>query len=389
MLERAFREEHGRVLATLVGLLGDVDRAEDATQEAFAVAAERWAREGEPEHPRAWLVAVARNRAIDRIRRERTLAGRMDELAAVLEPAPEPEEASDVPDERLELLFACCHPALSREAQVALTLRTLGGLTTEEIARAFLVPEATMAQRLVRAKRKLRVAGIPFRVPDAELLPERLAAVLAVIYLIFTAGHADRRPLAQEALRLGGVLAGLLEEQPEAHGLLALMAFHEARRPARTRDGELVLLADQDPDLWEPAGLELGRIALVRAEALGGDGPYVVQARIAAAHASVPRDWERIAGHLAELHAQTGSPVVALSRAVAVAEVDGAATGLALADELAPALDAFGYLHATRAELLVRLGRAGEARAAYGRALALTPEGAERRSLERRAAALD
>jgi RNA polymerase sigma-70 factor, ECF subfamily len=286
------------------------------------------------------------------------------------------------PDERLELVFTCCHPALAADAQVALTLRTLGGLTTPEIARAFLVPEPTMAQRLVRAKRKIKAAGIPFRVPPDHLLPDRLAAVLAVVYLIFNEGYGGRGELAAEAIRLGRALAELMPDEPEVHGLLAMMLLHDARRSARFRDGELVLLADQDPALWDASQIVDGRRVLDRALALHGRGPYVLQAAIASLHADEPRDWPQIAALYGELTRITDSPVVELSRAVAVAESDGAEAALELVDRLD--LDDYRYLHATRGELLRRLGRTSDACEAYGRALALTHDDAERRLLERR-----
>jgi RNA polymerase sigma-70 factor (ECF subfamily) len=385
-LDRVFRDQWGYVLAALIGFLGDFDLAEEAAQEAFAIAAERWPRDGVPTSPGAWLVTTARNRAINRIRRERNLAGKT-RLLEVREEAEETVDATTFPDERLELIFTCCHPALAIDAQVALTLRTLGGLSTVEIARAFLVPEPTMAQRLVRAKHKIKAAGIPFRVPPEDVLPDRLAAVLAVVYLIFNEGYGGgRAELAREALRVGRSLAELMPDEPEVHGLLAMMLLHEARRPARFQDGELVLLADQDSSLWDSARIADGQSVLERALALHGRGPYVVQAAIASLHADEPRDWVEIAALYGELARLTGSPVVELNRAIAIAEADGPEAGLAIVDR--PELEDYRYLHSTRGELLRRLGRTAEARDEYGRALALTHDDAERRLLERRLAEL-
>jgi RNA polymerase sigma-70 factor (ECF subfamily) len=384
-LEQVFRDQWGRVLAALIGFLGDFDLAEEAAQEAFAIAAERWPRDGAPKNPGIWLVTTARNRAIARSRRDRTL-GAKTRLLTVSEPTEDRLDATTFPDERLELIFTCCHPALATEAQVALTLRTLGGLTTAEIARAFLVPEPTMAQRLVRAKRKIKAAAIPFRVPPGHLLPDRLVAVLAVVYLIFNEGYGGRGELAAEALWLGRALAELMPDEPEVHGLLAMMLLLDARREARFRGDDLVLLADQDRSLWDTTQIAEGRAALDRALALHGRGPYVVQAAIASLHADEPRDWPQIAALYSELARLTDSPVVELGRAVAVAQEQGPEAALSIVERLD--LDEYRYLHATRGELLRRLGRTAEARDAYIRALDLAHDDAERRLLERRLAEL-
>jgi len=386
VIERIFREEWARVLAHLTGFLGDFTAAEEAAQEAFAIAAERWPRDGVPATPRAWLISTARNRAIDRIRRERMFAAKAHLLDRDETTEDDMDDEVAIADERLELIFTCCHPALALEAQVALTLRALLGLSTEEIARAFLTSEETMKRRLTRAKAKIRDSGIPFAVPAEHLLPDRLAAVLAVVYLVYNEGYGGREQLAEEAIRLGRMVCELMPDEPEAWGLLALMSLHHSRRAARLRDGQLVLLAEQDTSLYDAEGIASARAQLDRALALRGRGPYVLQAAIASLQAERPVDWPQIAALYDELAALTASPVVELNRAVAIAEAGAPERALALVDGLE--LDGYRYLHSTRGELLRRLGRAEEARAAFTRALELAGSEAERRFLERRLAEL-
>jgi RNA polymerase sigma-70 factor (ECF subfamily) len=390
VLDAVFREHWGRVLATLVGVLGDIELAEEAAAEAFAVAAERWPRDGEPANPVGWLIATARNRAIDHIRRQRVLAQKTRLLARELEAGSEAtmDETGTFRDERLELIFTCCHPALALDAQVALTLRTLGGLSTEEIALAFLVPFETMSKRLTRAKHKIRDAAIPFAVPPDHQLPDRLAAVLAVVYLVFNQGWAGGRvDLAAEAIQLGRALAELMPDEGEVLALLALMLLHDARRAARLRDGDIVLLDDQDRTLWDQQQISEGRQLLHRAITRNDTGPYTVQAAIADLHLHQPRDWHQIIALYDTLAHQTGSAVVMLNRAIAVAELDGPDAGLAALDGLD--LDHYRYYHSTRADLLRRGGSEDEARDAYRRALDLAQTEPERRFLQDRLAQLD
>jgi len=397
---RAFKDEWGRVVATLIRVTGDWDLAEDCAQDAFAQALRRWPDDGVPHRPGAWLTTVARNRALDRLRRSSTEAAKLREAAVLLDPEPAAGDTGGIPDDRLRLIFTCCHPALPLDARVALTLRTLAGLTTAEIARAFLVPEPTMAKRLVRAKHKIRNAGIPYRVPPAHLLPSRTTGVLAVLYLLFNEGYTAsagatlvRQGLCAEAIRLARALVQLMPGEPEAGGLLALMLFQDSRRLARVDDaGELVTLEDQDRARWDRGEIDQAGAVLQAALRLGQPGPYQAQAAIAACHATAPdaaaTDWSTISRLYGVLVQLMPSPVVELNRAAAVAMADGPAAGLRLLEALesSPALQGYYLLPATRADLLRRLGRRAEAAASYRAALSLAPSATERRYLGRRLA---
>ncbi|WP_030433211.1 RNA polymerase sigma factor [Allokutzneria albata] len=384
-IARIFTEEYGRAMSVLVRVFGDIDIAEEAVQDAFAVAVRTWPRDGLPPSPAGWIITTARNRAVDRLRREATRDQRHAE-AALLHAASEPEEEGPVRDERLRLIFTCCHPALAPAARVALTLRLLGGLSTAEIARAFLVPEPTMAQRLVRAKGKIRDARIPYRVPGDADLPDRLRAVLAVVYLIFTEGYAaGRAGLCGEAIRLGRQLAALMPDEPEVTGLLALMLLVESRRAARTTGtGEVVLLAGQDRELWDAGLIAEGQALVRKCLRRNQPGPYQIQAAINAVHSDAPTDWHQVVQLYDQLLVVAPSPVVALNRAVAVAEVEGPQVGLELVEALD--LDRYHLFHAVRADLLHRVGRDAESVRAYDEAIELAEQVAERELLRRKRA---
>lgn len=411
LVDRLFREDSGRVVATLIRVLGDFDLAEEAVQDAFVIALERWPRLGVPDHPGAWITTTARNRAIDRIRRQRRLVEKQAELEhrseigrpATLGFGPTEQAAvqldmTAISDDRLRLIFTCCHPALAAEARVALTLRTLGGLSTPEIARAFLVPEVTMAQRIVRAKKKIRLARIPYTVPPPHLLPERLPSVLGVLYLVFNEGYSAstgaspvRRELCAEAIRLGRVLQELMPDEPEVHGLVALMLLQDSRRDTRVgADGDLQLLDEQDRSRWDTAQIREGAALVERALRMRRVGPYQLQGAIAALHAQASSfdatDWRQIAGLYATLAHHLPTPVVELNRSVAVALSEGPAAGLALMDRLTAdgRLDGYHLFHAARADLLRRQGDGAAASAAYRTALRLAMNDAERSFLERR-----